>query len=89
MLTIENTIHMKNFLALALCGLCYSCFPAREIQAEMVDATLIKVEEVSRYPNIKQKILTWQTQKAITFVTFEPSSINIPIGTLTKVLVQK
>ena len=69
--------------------LCYACFPAREIQAELVNATLVKVEEVNRYPNIRQKILTWQTERAVSFVTIEPSSTNIPIGTQTKVLLQK
>lgn len=80
---------MKSIIAIALCAVCYSCFPAKEIQAELVNATLIKVEEINRYPNIKQKILTWQTDKLVSFVTFEPSTTNIPIGTLTKVLVQK
>lgn len=80
---------MKTLYAVILCVLCYACFPSREVQAEMVDATLVKVEEVSRYPNTKQKILTWQTDRSVSFVTFEPSSVNIPVGTHTKVLVQK
>lgn len=80
---------MKTIVALCIGAVGYSCFPAHEIQAEMVDATLIKVEEVNRYPNIRQKILTWQTERAVAFVTIEPSSVNIPIGTHTKVLLQK
>lgn len=80
---------MKTILAMTLGVLCYACFPAREIQAELVNATLVKVEEVNRYPNIRQKIFTWQTERAISFVTIEPSSTNIPIGTQTKVLMHK
>lgn len=80
---------MKTILAICLCTLCYACFPAHEIQAEMVDATLVKVEEVSRYPNIKQKILTWQTDRSVSFITIESASTNIPVGTHTKVLLQK
>jgi hypothetical protein len=80
---------MKLFLSLAISTLCVSCFTGRELQAEMVSATLVKVEEVSRYPNIKQKVLTWQTDKSVSFVTFESSSVNIPLGTQTRVLVQK
>jgi hypothetical protein len=80
---------MKAILAISLCTLCYACFPAREIQAEMVDATLVKVEEVNRYPNIKQKVLTWQTDKAVSFVTIETAAVDIPIGTHTKVLLQR
>lgn len=81
---------MKTFLAaVALCALCYACVPSQEIQGEMVDATLVKVEEVNRYPNIKQKLLTWQTDKAVSFVTIESAATNIPIGTHTKVILQK
>jgi hypothetical protein len=80
---------MKTILSIAVCVMCYSCFPAREVQAELVYATLVKVEEVNRYPNLKQKILTWQTDKEISFVTYEKSSINIPIGTQTRVLMTK
>ena len=80
---------MKTIFVLSLGILCYACFPAREFQGEMVNATLVKVVEVNRYPDIKQKILTWQTERAISFVTIEPSSTNIPLGTQTKVLIHK
>ncbi len=86
---LKNTIHMKPFLSFLLCATCYACFPARELQAEMVFATLVKVEEVNRYPNIKQKILTWETDKAVSFVTFESNKVDLPIGTKTRVLVHK
>jgi hypothetical protein len=85
----QNTLHMKLFLSAAICTMCYACFPGREVQAELTYATLVKVEEVKRYPNIKQKVHTWQTDKSVSFVTFEPSSVNIPIGTKTRVLVHK
>lgn len=80
---------MKLLLSVAISIMLFACAPGRELQAEMVYATLVKVEEVNRYPNIKQKILTWQTEKAISFVTYESSSVNLPIGTKTRVLVQK
>lgn len=80
---------MKLLFTVAICTMCYACFPGRKLQAEMVYATLVKVEEVNRYPNIKQKILTWETDKAVSFVTYESPSVNLPIGTKTRVLVQK
>lgn len=80
---------MKLFTTLALSTLCYACLPGRELQAEMVFATLVKVEEVARYPNLKQKVLTWQTEKAISYVTFESASVNLPIGTKARVLIHK
>ena len=85
----EKHQQMKKILSAALCVSLYACFPSREIQAEMVDATLVKVEVVNRYPNIKEKLLTWETDHSVSFVTYEPSSTEIPIGTRTKVLVPK
>lgn len=80
---------MRTILSIAVCAMCYACFPSREVQAEMVYATLVKVEEVNRYPNLKQKIFTWQTEKDVSFITYEKSYVDIPIGTQTRVLMTK
>ena len=80
---------MKFIYSIFIGAMCYSCVPSQELQAEMVNATLVKVEEVKRYPNIRQKVLTWQTEKAVSFVTFETGNVNIPIGTTTRVLLQR
>ena len=80
---------MKVFLSIIIGAMCYACFPSREIQAEIVYATLVKVEEVSRYPNNRQKLLTWETDRAISFVTYEPVSLSLPVGTKTMVLLQR
>jgi hypothetical protein len=82
-----GTILRKLFLFVAICIMCCSCFPQKDLQAELTYATLVKVEEVNRYPNLKQKIFTWETAKLISFKTFESSSMDIPIGTKTRVLV--
>jgi hypothetical protein len=80
---------MKLLLPALICTMCYACFPGKEVQAELIYATLVKVEEVNRYPNIKQKVLTWQTDKSVSFVTYERASIDLPIGTKTRVLVHR
>jgi hypothetical protein len=80
---------MKLVYAFAFCTMCYGCFPGRELQAEMVYATLVKVEVVNRYPNLKQKVLTWETEKSVSYVTYESSSVSLPIGTKARVLVHK
>ena len=78
---------MKSLLAfiMALVG----CTAEREIQADMVDATLVNIEVRNRYPDITEKVLTWRTSNKITYVTFEPAHTDLAIGTLRKVLVQK
>lgn len=80
---------MKLFYSILACALLYACAPSRELQAQMIYATLVKVEEVNRYPNIKQRVLTWQTDKSVSFITFESAAVDIRIGTQTRVLVQK
>ena len=77
----------KLFLYFVVCTMCCSCFPARDLQGELVYATLVKVEEVTHYPNVKTKVLTWETTKFVSFKTFESSFADIPIGTKTRVVV--
>jgi hypothetical protein len=86
---ILGTVSRGLFLFLVICITCSSCFLRKDLQAELTYATLVKVEEVKRYPNLKQKMLTWETSKLVSFKTFESPSVNIPIGTKTRVLVFK
>ena len=80
---------MKLFLCFAISTLCYSCVMERDLQAQITFATLVKVDEVHRYPYSNKKMYTWETDKFISFVTFESSSLDIPIGTKTRLLVFK
>ena len=82
-------LRTKLFLSAVVCTLCWSCFGSRDLQGELVYATLVKVQEVNRYPNIKMQVLTWETAKSVSFVTFEPSDEKIAIGTKARVLVFK
>jgi len=84
-----GTIPRKLYLSIAICTMCFSCSVEKDLQGEFVYATLVKVVEVNRYPNLKRKVLTWETDKLVSFTTFESSSENIPIGTKTRVLVFK
>ena len=80
---------MKNSLLALLSFVCFSCSVDRELQAEMVDATLVKVEDIVRYPDIKKKLLTWKISETLTITSYDYSGINIPIGTVTKLLIKQ
>jgi hypothetical protein len=79
---------MKLLLLLAG-AVMFGCTSERELQAHMVDATLVNVELVNRYPDVREKILTWRTSTKVTYITYEPESTDLAIGTLRKVLIQK
>jgi hypothetical protein len=61
----------------------------REVQADLVDVELVKIETVQRYPDLEQKLLTWKDENNISYITFEPMSTNYKIGSQMKVMIRK
>ena len=80
---------MKPILSLVLAIALCSCFPQRELQADLVDVTLIKVDTTRRFPDDEKKILTWRTDNKLTFVTFEPAEAYYPVGTRMKMMIPR
>ncbi len=80
---------MKPLLPLMLLVACaIGCTTEHEIQADMEAATLIKADVIRRTTGT-EKIYTWKTENGITYVTFEPYYVDIPIGTIARVLIKK
>jgi hypothetical protein len=67
----------------------FSCAMQREVQADLVDVELVKIETVQRYPDLEQKLLTWKDENNISYITFEPMSTNYKIGSQMKVMIRK
>jgi hypothetical protein len=80
---------MKAMILLLGATLAYSCTTEKEIQSDMVDVQLVKIETVQRYPDFEQKLLTWRDRNNIDYITFEPASSEYKVGTFMKVLVRK
>lgn len=80
---------MKSILFVVLITVLFSCFPQRELQADLVDATLIKVDTTHRFPDSDKQILTWITSNKLTFVTYEPGQAYYPLGTRIKMMVPR
>ena len=80
---------MKPLLLLTLAAAMTGCMTQREVQADMIDAKLVQVDMVNRYPESPQKMLRWRTTDNVDYITFEPASVNVPIGAIMKVLVKK
>jgi hypothetical protein len=56
---------MKTILAIATVIALYSCLGPHELQAEMVNAELIKIDTAFRYTNDPQQMLTWRDDNHI------------------------
>lgn len=84
---------MKSIFTFFILTTAVSCSIERELQAEMVEAKLIRIEETHRYPDIHRKILTWEITGPIMekqrVTTYAPAGTDFPIGMLTKLLVSK
>jgi hypothetical protein len=80
---------MKTILIpTALVALC-SCTAPREVQVQMVNARLVKVDTIYRFHTDPQKQLTWKDANEIEYVTYASFGITYPIGTEMMVLVKR
>jgi hypothetical protein len=80
---------MKTFLiSAALVALC-GCAARKEVQVQMVNARLVKVDTVYRFNTDPQKQLTWKDENEIEYVTFASLGTSYPIGTRMMVLIRR
>jgi len=80
---------MKTFfVSAALVALC-SCVARKEVQVQMVNAPLVKVDTVYRFNTDPQKQLTWKDENDIEYVTFASLGTSYPIGSKMMVLVRR
>ena len=67
----------------------FSCAVEKEVQADLIEVELVKIETIQRYPDQEQKLLTWKDGNNISYVTFEPMSANYKLGSVMKMMVRK
>jgi hypothetical protein len=80
---------MKKLIFILVTGCLFACTTEREIQANLVDASLVKIDVIQRYPNTQLKMLTWRTMSNVFFVIYEPLSTEVALGSLRKAIVKK
>jgi hypothetical protein len=80
---------MKVLTLTLVSGLLFACSTEREIQADFIDASLVKIDIVHRYPNLQQKMLTWRATDNVLYVTYEPMQTQIALGSTRSVMVRK
>jgi hypothetical protein len=80
---------MKAVLSLMGLGILFACGTSREIEVDFVNAELVKIDTVYRYPNNYQQVLTWKSENNIQYVSY--ASLNNPysVGSRMLVMVKK
>ena len=80
---------MKTILvSAALVALC-SCAARKEVQVQMVNARLIKVDTVYRFNTDPQKQLTWRDENEIEYITYAALGTPYTLGSKMMVLVRR
>jgi hypothetical protein len=80
---------MKTILISAVLAALCSCAANKEVQVQMVNARLVKVDTVYRFNTDPQKQFTWKDENEIEYVTFASLGTSHQIGTKMMVLVRK
>jgi hypothetical protein len=80
---------MKTMLYLFVAAAFAGCYSEKDIQMNMVDVELIKIDTISRYPNMDKQLLTWRTPNQVNYITYEPLTTPYTIGSRMRVLVRK
>ena len=80
---------MKLYVCTLFAGLFFSCASEREIQADIIDASLVKIDIINRYPNLQRKMLTWLATDNVLYITYEPVNSDVAIGTTRKMMARR
>jgi hypothetical protein len=80
---------MKKILPLMLTAFVFGCAHEREVQMNMVNVQLIKIDTIQRYPNSAEQLLTWRSEDNISYITYEPMSMYYAVGSKMKVMIRR
>lgn len=65
------------------------CTGPKDLQMDLTDVELVKIDTVQRYPNSSEKILTWRDENQVNYVTFVPLETYYTLGSRMKVMVKR
>ena len=80
---------MKKVLPIVLAVIAIGCGTSKEVQMDLTDVQLVKIDTIQRYPNNNEKILTWQDDNHMSYVTFVPMEVYYAVGARMKVMVRR
>lgn len=65
------------------------CTGPKDLQMDLTDVELVKIDTVQRYPNSSEKILTWRDDNQVSYITFAPLETYYVIGARMKVMLKR
>ncbi|MGZ3844600.1 MAG: hypothetical protein ACXVLT_09695 [Flavisolibacter sp.] len=80
---------MKKVLPIVLSAIVISCGTSKEVQMDLTDVQLVKIDTIQRFPNNNEKILTWQDDNHMSYVTFVPMEVYYKVGARMKVMMRR
>ena len=80
---------MKKLIPLVAAAFLFSCAGQKEIQVNMTNVQLIRIDTLERYPYASQQVLTWRSDDHIDYITFEPINRYYLVGSKMAVLVKR
>ncbi len=79
---------MKKVIVLAVVVTMSACHVERDIQVNLVNAELVKIDTIFRNPG-KEQLLVWKCSKNIQYVSYRPINEAYTIGTRMLVMVPR
>jgi hypothetical protein len=80
---------MKKFFSFFLSATIIGCTAGKEVQMSFADVQLVKIDTVKRYPYLNEKLLTWQENNRVNYVTFVPVEAHYALGTHMRVMMRR
>ena len=78
----------KTFGFFAVSIILYSCSANKEIQVNMVNAELVKIDTITRYP-YQEKVLVWKGSNNVEYISYAPINRKHIVGEKMPVMVQR
>ena len=73
---------MKTVIFLVVVAAFAACHSPKELQVQMVNAELIRIDTVRRYyEDYTRQILTWKDDRGLEYVSYEPMQYSFSVGT--------
>jgi hypothetical protein len=86
---LKTPLAMKKLLPIVLAAFTVGCGTSKEVQMDLTDVKLVKIDTIQRYPNNTEKILTWQDDNHLNYVTFVPMEVYYALGARMKVMMKR
>lgn len=80
---------MKLPLLLFAVAIATGCTMEKQVQVRIVNVELVKVEKVHRSPSVEENLFTWRDDDHVQYISFEPVSNHINIGSRMKMMIRR